>query len=432
MAGLVVYQDSYIGATIVSNRFIDEYMTDANDAQLKVYLYLVRMLNAHLETSISDIADRFNHTEKDVVRAFKYWEKKGLLSLDYDEEKSSIVGVHLVNLCNGESKVPSVESTHKKVRTVRQKTVVTSEEAVSEMFVSDIESDASESLTSDVIASEGSNSVYMAVSESESRFNSDSMCAAGSEYMNAPSCNVVERVIIPAATTYTARELQEFSKRQGCTLVSLAEVYFGKPLSAADLQILCYLIDGLGMSEDLVDYLLQYCADKGKKDFRYAEKVAISWKEKNVTTVEQAEGSSLKYDKSVYTIMNRLGKSGSPTGKEMEFINRWVGEYGFSENVILEACDKTVLATDSHRFQYAEGILGSWYKKGVKSLTDITKLDEEFQKKDSPKKPNGTGSNGGNGNGSGNKSGGGSAGSFGKFQQTDIDYDALSKKIFVN
>ena len=64
MSGFTVFQDSYIGATIVSNRFIDEYMTEANDAQLKVYLYLVRMFNAHLETSLGDIADRFNHTEK--------------------------------------------------------------------------------------------------------------------------------------------------------------------------------------------------------------------------------------------------------------------------------------------------------------------------------------------------------------------------------
>ena len=84
MAGFSVYQDSYIGATIISNRFIDEYMNEANDAQLKVYLYLVRMLNANLETSVQDIADRFNHTEKDVLRAFVYWEKKGLLTLDYN------------------------------------------------------------------------------------------------------------------------------------------------------------------------------------------------------------------------------------------------------------------------------------------------------------------------------------------------------------
>ena len=63
MARLTIYKDNYADSTVVSNRFIDEYMGDANDAQLKVYLYLVRMMNANLATSVSDIADKFNHTE---------------------------------------------------------------------------------------------------------------------------------------------------------------------------------------------------------------------------------------------------------------------------------------------------------------------------------------------------------------------------------
>ena len=56
-------------------------MKNANDAQIKVYLYLLRMTGAHRTTSISDMADLFNHTEKDVVRSLRYWEQKGLLDL---------------------------------------------------------------------------------------------------------------------------------------------------------------------------------------------------------------------------------------------------------------------------------------------------------------------------------------------------------------
>ena len=76
--------------TVVSNFFIDEYMKDANDAQIKVYLYLLRMMTAGLTTSVSDIADKFNHTEKDVLRALKYWEKAGLLSLEFDQVKTIV------------------------------------------------------------------------------------------------------------------------------------------------------------------------------------------------------------------------------------------------------------------------------------------------------------------------------------------------------
>ena len=111
LGALSIYQDSYINATILSNRFIDYYMTDANDAQLKVYLYLVRMMNAHLETSVGDIADRFNYTEKDVLRALKYWKDKDILDLDLDEN-GSVTGVHLKNICQLEKMGPTVESTH--------------------------------------------------------------------------------------------------------------------------------------------------------------------------------------------------------------------------------------------------------------------------------------------------------------------------------
>ena len=92
-----VYQENYTDITIVSNVFIDEYMKDANDAQLKIYLYLLRVTGAGLTTSISDMADQFNHTEKDVVRALKYWEKNHLLSLEYDDSKN-ISGVQLLDV----------------------------------------------------------------------------------------------------------------------------------------------------------------------------------------------------------------------------------------------------------------------------------------------------------------------------------------------
>ena len=82
MPRLTIYKDSNINFTAVSNRFIDEYMEGANEAQLKVYLYLLRMLGANQATSVSDLADKFNHTEKEIIRSLKYWEKRKLLSMD--------------------------------------------------------------------------------------------------------------------------------------------------------------------------------------------------------------------------------------------------------------------------------------------------------------------------------------------------------------
>jgi len=134
--------------------------------------------------------------------------------------------------------------------------------------------------------------------------------------------------------------------------------------------------DVLEFSDDLIDYLIQYCVDKGKKDFRYMEKVALNWAQDGIRTPKQAEKATLKYDKSVYAIMNELGKTSAPTTKELEFINRWIKEYGFTNDIIFEACARTVLATDKHRFEYADGILSKWKKEDIHHKSDIKKLDD--------------------------------------------------------
>jgi DnaD/phage-associated family protein len=371
MAQLTIYQDSYINATIISNRFIDEYMTDANDAQLKVYLYLVRMLNAHLETGVSDIADRFNHTEKDVMRSLKYWEKQGLLKLDFDESKN-LVGIHMKNLCHNDSDVPSVESTHAPARNVKP--------------------------------AAGTSGVTLSVVPA------------------APAAEAPEE-IKPAyeKPSYSPDQIRAFKNSENSNqIVFVAETYLGRPLSAADLRSLMFIHDVLEFNDDLTDYLLQYCVDREKRDFRYIEKVAIGWKENGVTTAKQAAKYVTRYDKSVYSIMNQLGKNGSPTDKEIEFINRWTGEYGFPQDVILEACDRTVLATDSHRFQYAEGILRSWREQNVRTKADIAQLDKTHTKRP-------TGGTGNNGSGSGSASG--SKNPFNQFEQREIDFEALERQL---
>ena len=90
-------EDADPGVTMISNVFIDYYLKDANDAQLKVYLYLVRHISNHKPFDISNIADEFNHTQSDVIRSLKYWEDKQVLSLEYDAA-GSITGIELHNI----------------------------------------------------------------------------------------------------------------------------------------------------------------------------------------------------------------------------------------------------------------------------------------------------------------------------------------------
>ena len=95
MANIKLHSDSPVSATSVSNTFIDEYMSDANGEFVKIYLYLLRLMNApQASFSISSIADKFEHTEKDVKRALAYWERMHLLQLEYDNDKN-LTGIRI-------------------------------------------------------------------------------------------------------------------------------------------------------------------------------------------------------------------------------------------------------------------------------------------------------------------------------------------------
>ena len=112
--------------------------------------------------------------------------------------------------------------------------------------------------------------------------------------------------------------------------------------------------------------------------------------------------------------MNALGKSGSPTKKEAEYISRWTKEYGFSPDVILEACERTVLATDKHRFEYAESILNSWKRQGVRHKSDISRLDDAYRQRQKPPAPGKT------------------ANRFNQFTQNSYDFDILEQELVSN
>lgn len=360
MAELTIYRDSYVDSTVISNLFIDQYMKDANDAQLKVYLYLIRMLSANQPTSVSDIADKFNHTEKDILRSLKYWEKQGLLSLEFDLDKN-LTGIRLRSIRDqkaASAPEPAV-----------QKSITLSKESIAP-FRPSVE-------------------------------------------VNLPSDTPAEEPKTYVKPVYSPDQLREFKNRQSTAqLLFIAEQYIGKPLTPSEMKTILFFTDELKFSDDLIDYLLQYCVDRQKKDFKYIEKVAINWAQEGVTTPKQAQLMAGKYDKSVYTIMNELGKSGSPTTKEMEFINRWTKEYAFSTDIIIEACQRTVMATDNHRFEYAEGILKSWKQENVHHKADILRIDEMHQKKKSAPKP--------------------AANKFNQFTQNNYDFSDLEKQLVSN
>ena len=366
MTHLNIYKDNDTDSTVIPNLFIDEYMKDANDAQLKIYLYLLRMMNGRLATSVSDIADKFNHTEKDVVRALKYWEKNQLLDLDYDEDKT-LVGIHIRDL----------------------KTV-------------------------GVKAAAAPVSSFIPVPSASSP-----AVPGGQAAQTAPQAHLAFEKSAFEKPVYSADQLREFKNRQDTAqLLFIAESYIGKPLTPAEIKTILYFTDVLHFSEDLIDYLIQYCVDKGKKDFKYIEKVAVNWAQEGINTPKQAQEQAYLYDKNIYTIMKELGKNSAPTPREAEYITGWIKEYGFANDIIFEACERTVMATDKNRFEYADRILRSWHEQNVRHKSDISRIDEVYRQRRK--------------SGSTTSASRQYANPFHQFAQNTYDFDALEKELLSN
>lgn len=87
MKNITITTENHETYSAISNFFIDYYMTEANGEFVKVYLYLIRLLDSGRAVTITDIADHFNLTEKDICRAIRYWIKQDVLRLEYTSDK---------------------------------------------------------------------------------------------------------------------------------------------------------------------------------------------------------------------------------------------------------------------------------------------------------------------------------------------------------
>lgn len=365
----------------VPSKFIDEYMPEANGEFVKIYLYLLRSLSSSSsDCSISKIADKFDHTEKDVVRALKYWERQKLLAIEYNPDKS-IAGIHVTDIYHLDDDFSSnkpaaaAQESGNSSNTVEAATIVT-------------ESPASDSSTdsSSVVAGYASNITPIP----------------------APA---------PTKKEYTLDDIKNFRRDPDVSeLFFIIETYLKHTLSSSDINIILYWYEELHFPTDLIEYLVEYCISKGHSSTRYMNKVAISWSESGITTVEQAKENASIHSQVYYAVMKSLGISGrNLVDTEMNYIKKWSKEFGFDTQLISLACQRTISAIHQPSFEYVDSIMTSWHNNQVHTTEDVDKLDAAYNKTkkvtvNTTDKPIGTKRN-----------------KFNNFNQREYDYDQLEK-----
>lgn len=167
-------------------------------------------------------------------------------------------------------------------------------------------------------------------------------------------------------------------------LVFITEQYLNKAgkMTATDCQILANLYVNLKMEPELLEYLMEYCAQNHHYSLRYAEKVALNWHERKITTVEEAKAYSRGFSRESFAVMKAMGLTGrNPADAEFALMEKWFRQYGFTREIVVEACSRTIQAIHSPSFQYADRILSDWKKAGVRTFRDIAALDKRRKEK---------------------------------------------------
>ena len=203
---------------------------------------------------------------------------------------------------------------------------------------------------------------------------------------------ISEAASVPEKQTYSAGEMKRLKDHEEIRLLLVAcEAYLQKQLTRTDIETLLYFYEQLHFSTDLIEYLVQYSVSKNKKSFRYMEAVAIEWHKKGIKTIEEAKLDSKPYAQECYQVLKALGiNNHDPLASEAAFVERWMKEYGFTIDIILEACNRTIMQIHKPSFEYADGILKSWKNVGVHHLSDVDKLTTEHKNRSAAKPQNKT------------------------------------------
>lgn len=355
MSLISLQNSSELEVTILSNRFIDNFMPRANGEFVKVYIYLLRAVSSSPSSfSLEHMADRLFCTERDIFRALKYWEGEKILSLTYTTDRQ-LSGITLLE--------PFADAGHMESSASSENifsTAGTSSSPVSAQMAAGI---------SQPVALTGSAPKNVSLSSSNSAVSggTSSELSTSADYIRSLTPDHISEL----------KQNEEVSQ-----LLYIAEQYLAKTLTPTEMQKIFFFYDELHMSADLIEYLVEYCVSRGRKSMRYIETVALAWTRDDVTTVEMARDASSRFSKDYYTILKAMGISGrNPVENEISYIDTWRKTYGFDLELIQEACSRTVLSTGQPSFQYADKILSGWKKKNVHTLEDVRLLDAEHKKR---------------------------------------------------
>ena len=114
-------------------------------------------------------------------------------------------------------------------------------------------------------------------------------------------------------------------------------------------------------------------------------------------------------------------------------MEKWFRQYGFTREIVVEACSRTIRSIQTPSFQYADKILTDWKEAGVRTFSDIAALDKKRKERAAAgqergagaSERGGTGGRGAAGRQAAGQRGGRNTNRFHNLEEHGYDYDEM-------
>lgn len=246
---------------------------------------------------------------------------------------------------------------------------------------------------------------------------------------NKLSSNSKKPVILSEKPVYTIEELNEYMNNdEMATFIQNIHTKLGRPLKDSEISHFLGFHTFYGLPFDVIDVLIDYVIKEGKNNINYMEKVAITWADANIQTVEQAINFATFRNSNHKAVMTAFGKGHEPPlDNQANMIKIWTEEYKMPIDLITLACQRTIHQIEKVSFNYANGIIKKWYENNVKTLEDVEKSDQVFKcKQEADEKIKETNTSKNNINNRGNVKV--SSNNFSNFEQRKWDFEEIKRR----
>lgn len=139
-----------------------------------------------------------------------------------------------------------------------------------------------------------------------------------------------------------------------------------RPLNGSETSKILEWIDALGATPQVIVCAYKHCKQRNKERANYVAKVVEDWTNRGFKTAFEVERYLEDVDQRYYEhnrIMKALGFGGrNPSEAEVELMDKWLDEFGYSLQEILEACKKTT-GISSPSMNYINKVLENKKKK---------------------------------------------------------------------